>query len=78
MHPNLLLLGAFLKIEFKKIYFPTDRPKYSEIPLEGNTSFFSFFGLKTCTAEGNYLQTSIYSLILHLADAKDPTLPPSP
>ena len=40
MHPNFVLLGAFKKNDWKKK--STDRPKYSEIPLEGNTTFFSF------------------------------------
>ena len=43
MHPNLVLLCAFLKVNFNEIYFLTDQPKHSEIPPEGNTTIFLFF-----------------------------------
>ena len=41
-HPNLVLLDA-LKIITKKYYFPSNRPNFTEIPLEGNTTNFSFW-----------------------------------
>ena len=63
MHPNFALFGCLKKIWLKKNYFPTDRPKYSEIPLEGrqHNNFF-FFGLIV-----NTTQVALFSWhILHL------------
>ena len=40
--PKTCTLGAFLRKMMGKKNL-TDQPKYSEIPLEGNTSIFFFF-----------------------------------
>ena len=39
--PKFCTFGYFKKM-IKKIYFTTDRPKYSEISLGGNTAIFFF------------------------------------
>ena len=45
MHQNFELLGAVWKKNMIKNNFPTDRLKYSEIPLEGITAIFFFLAL---------------------------------
>ena len=57
MYPNSVPLGAFKENDWKKNYFPTDRPKYSEIPLEGNTTMF-FFGLTNADFQPHLLRMS--------------------
>ena len=42
--PKYCTFGCFKKKLGKKRKIPTNRPKYSGIPLEGNTEMF-FFGL---------------------------------
>ena len=41
-HPNFALLGAFWQNTWKEYIFPTNRPNFPEILLEGNTKMFLF------------------------------------